>query len=74
MTLIPYANKTAAIKAMLEEAAPFKTGCATCGEPTGNAEDFRDEYSMREYTISRMCQDCQDKVFRWNELDPSFQS
>ena len=63
MSLTPYANKTEAIKAMLGEAAPFKTGCATCGEPTGNPTDFRDELSMREYKISRMCQDCQDKIF-----------
>ena len=63
MSLTPYANKTEAIKAMLGEAAPFKTGCATCGEPTGKPTDFRDELSMREYKISRMCQACQDKIF-----------
>jgi len=63
MTLTPYANKAPAIKAMLEDIAPHKTGCATCGKPTGNAEDFRDDLSMQEYTISRMCQVCQDRVF-----------
>jgi len=70
MTLTPYANKTAAIKKLLEDIAPHKTGCATCGEPTGDAEDFRDHLSMREYSISRMCQVCQDMVFEWNESDP----
>ena len=40
-----------------------KAGCATCGKPTGDAEDFRDELSMREYTVSRMCQVCQDGFF-----------
>ena len=40
-----------------------KTGCATCGEPTGNAEDFRDDLSMLEYTFSRTCQVCQDRLY-----------
>ena len=39
-----------------------KAGCATCGKPTGDAADFRDELSMREYTVSRMCQVCQDRL------------
>ena len=73
MTLTPYANKTAAIKSMLGDIAPHKTGCAICCEPTGNTEDFRDALSMREYTISRLCQVCQDKVFGWDEHS-SFQS
>lgn len=29
----------------------------------GPATQFRDELSKREYTISGMCQKCQDKVF-----------
>ena len=82
MTLTPYANKTAAIKKLLKDIAPHKTGCAICGEPTGNAEDFHDDLSRREYTISRMCQVCQDKVFEWeshghffrHKKRPSFQS
>ena len=63
MTLTPYANKAPAIKALLEDIAPHKTGCATCGKPTGNTKDFRDLLSMREYKISRMCQVCQDRLF-----------
>ena len=31
-----------------------------CGKPIG---EFRDETSQREYTISGMCQKCQDSVF-----------
>ena len=31
-----------------------------CSNPV---EDFRDEQSRREYSISGMCQKCQDKVF-----------
>jgi hypothetical protein len=34
--------------------------CAICG---GKAEQFRDALSAKEYTISRMCQGCQDGVF-----------
>ena len=34
--------------------------CTTCG---GNAGDFRDFLSAKEYTISGMCQTCQDIVF-----------
>ena len=34
--------------------------CATCSEP---ADGFRDEISLKEYTISGMCQSCQDSVF-----------
>lgn len=35
--------------------------CATCG---GSATDFRDTLSEKEYTISGMCQRCQDDVFQ----------
>lgn len=31
-----------------------------CGEPIG---EFRDELSEREYTLSGLCQTCQDSVF-----------
>lgn len=34
--------------------------CATCG---GDATTFRDVLSLKEYTISLMCQKCQDKIF-----------
>ena len=34
--------------------------CVTCSEP---ADGFRDEISLKEYTISGMCQSCQDSVF-----------
>lgn len=34
--------------------------CVMCGE---DAKDFRDDVSRREYTISGMCQICQDVVF-----------
>lgn len=31
-----------------------------CGKPITT---FRDEVSRREFTISGLCQDCQDKIF-----------
>lgn len=34
--------------------------CTMCG---GEAKEFKDELSRREYTISGMCQKCQDKTF-----------
>jgi uncharacterized CHY-type Zn-finger protein len=38
--------------------------CVTCG---GLANAFVDQLSAKEYTISRMCQKCQDDVFGTNE-------
>lgn len=34
--------------------------CVWCNEPDMN---FRDALSKKEYTISGLCQKCQDKVF-----------
>ena len=34
--------------------------CMTCN---GNADTFRDELSIKEYSISGMCQQCQDSIF-----------
>lgn len=38
--------------------------CVTCSGP---AEKFRDDLSRKEYTISGMCQKCQDSVFGVDE-------
>lgn len=44
-----------------------KVESGKCGSPgcnnTINMEDFRDARSKREYEISGMCQECQDKIF-----------
>ena len=40
--------------------AVSEASCVTCG---GEARIFRDDLSRKEYTISAMCQDCQDSVF-----------
>ena len=39
---------------------PKECLCAMCGQ---QAAEFRDALSLREYTISRMCQACQDSIF-----------
>lgn len=36
--------------------------CTTCKRPI-KEEDFRDVLSKKEYTVSGICQKCQDKVF-----------
>ena len=38
--------------------------CVDCGQP---AKDFRDKLSEKEYTISGLCQKCQDSVFGGKE-------
>jgi uncharacterized CHY-type Zn-finger protein len=35
--------------------------CVICGQP---ATEFKDELSKKEYSISGMCQQCQDETFR----------
>ena len=37
--------------------------CATCGKQIDPDRDFRDTLSLREWTISGMCQVCQDSIF-----------
>ena len=46
--------------------AVAEASCATCG---GEASIFRDAVSRKEYTISAMCQPCQDSVFGVEEPD-----
>ena len=40
--------------------------CVTCPNDIKES-NFRDELSMSEYTISGMCQECQDKAFPLQE-------
>lgn len=40
--------------------------CMTCDK---DVTGFRDPKSAREYTISGMCQECQDSVFGKEEVD-----
>jgi len=45
--------------------------CVVCG---GDASTFKDDISAKEYTISGLCQECQDEAFeeeedQYNEQD-----
>lgn len=40
----------------------MKGKCPFCGK-TVNADEFRDELSLKEYHISGLCQECQDEMF-----------
>jgi len=40
--------------------AVAEASCVTC---KGEASEFRDSLSQKEYTISGMCQKCQDDIF-----------
>ena len=37
--------------------------CPFCNKPV-EINEFRDEISKKEYKISGLCQECQDKTFR----------
>ena len=36
--------------------------CPVCNSPV-NTDEFKDELSIKEYQITGMCQQCQDKFF-----------
>lgn len=64
-------NKTPGMEAVLEllTLSMFKRSrkdpvCVTCGSAKITLADFRDDLSRKEFEISRMCQECQDKVFK----------
>ena len=40
--------------------------CVECGREV-KLEDFRDDPSRKEYSISALCQECQDQVFEQPE-------
>ena len=44
--------------------AVAEASCVTC---KGEASSFRDSLSKKEYTISGMCQSCQDSIFGISE-------
>ena len=46
-------------RAMIEDGL-----CVTCG---GDATKFNDTLSRKEYSISGMCQKCQDKMFDYDD-------
>ena len=59
-------QRTLELQKFVEKMAPVPEAfnrpntCAVCG---GEALNFRDSLSIKEFTISRMCQECQDGIF-----------
>jgi len=58
-------KKAPALEKFLEKTSGRTTAitsnrCASC---KGDASTFRNEKSAKEYTISGLCQSCQDSVF-----------
>lgn len=63
-------EKSPQIEAILKSLMPLRGVegvCATCGSQEVQPQDFRDEISRKEFTISQMCQVCQDSVFNCEE-------
>jgi len=68
------ADKTAAVNAGLEKMAPGRMAAIVgdccvpapmgCGKP---AKSFRDMLSLKEFSISGLCQECQDSIFACDE-------
>jgi hypothetical protein len=69
------AYKTTSITKMLDNLSEMAYGrsasdsikadvCVACGKP---AVEFTDEISKREFSISGLCQECQDRIFNYNE-------
>lgn len=68
--LQPFSNKQAAIQALFQDMIKQHLNtaynpelCAFCSSSETKPENFRDERSRKEFKISQLCQNCQDKVF-----------
>jgi hypothetical protein len=60
------APKDHAIEQQLRSMFPARGSdvCAICHSDKIKAEDFKDEISLKEFTLSAMCQVCQDDLFQ----------
>lgn len=63
-------NKSPKMENLLEQMALASYGrsrkdpaCIQCGSEKIEAKDFTDDLSRTEFSISRLCQVCQDKIF-----------
>ncbi len=60
-------NKSPEVLAAMKAAAPFpdnvKPGSKKCPTCDADVGEFRDALSAKEFSISGMCQACQDSVF-----------
>lgn len=62
--------KSPELEAMCEEISMATFGrsrkdplCVSCGSVNVAPSDFKDDISRKEFTLSRLCQKCQDGVF-----------
>jgi len=49
--------------------------CVTCASTSLRNSDFKNDLSREEYSISGMCQTCQDKVYAapdWDSIEEMF--
>ena len=65
---LPFHMVTFSINREVRDRIIEAEGCATCESTGNNPETFRDSLSAHEYSISAMCQSCQDEVFGIPEL------
>ena len=70
-------NKAPAIDALLsglfgvDRTSTISDGnCVACDSTGNNATSFRDDISKKEYSISGMCQSCQDDIFGVSDDEP----
>jgi hypothetical protein len=69
--MVEFTDKAPQIKSFMTDLSKLAGGsgertsgkCTTCPREFDPGEEFRDRLSIKEYSISGMCQDCQDKVF-----------
>jgi len=61
-TLMEKAGFTEEMKLIEQRKCPL---CSTKIDP----KDFKDDLSVKEFTISGMCQKCQDRIFLSNRED-----
>jgi hypothetical protein len=65
-----YSNKSAAMQQVFKDLFPdmyenvMSGKCPFCGKAINPDIEFVDELSYCEYTISGLCQQCQDKTFK----------
>lgn len=65
----PKSNKTPRMQKVVSSLLGFdfniydRPDCGMCGHRNLMPSDFRDELSIKEFGVSRMCQACQDAIF-----------
>lgn len=65
----PMDNKSPEIKDVIESIFPGTKAaidnyqCPLCKKPIDENRDFRDTLSQKEYYLSGLCQNCQDRAF-----------